>query len=297
MTVLLYLVLAFLTAAVLIPLWTGLTEKYGHLQNNYCGRPVPQSAGMVFIPVYACAAAWGRLCRLLQPAEAAGVFIIAAGFGLLGLIDDFEYEEKAKGFSGHLRSLIEKGRITTGLLKAVFGFPLSLSAAYLLTGNIIPAFPQACITALSANFLNLLDLRPGRALKGFFLLAWAAILLQPRESVVLLLVPFLLCAMALFPRDLAGRAMLGDCGVNILGGVAGFLMACYAPPGPRLVYFLLLLIVHGLAEKISFSRLIENSPPLLFLDRLGRGDLQERKGKERKGRPEKEVEIVQPPNR
>ena len=178
MTVLLYLVLAFLTAAVLIPLWTGLTEKYGHLQNNYCGRPVPQSAGMVFIPVYACAAAWGRLCRLLQPAEAAGVFIIAAGFGLLGLIDDFEYEEKAKGFSGHLRSLIEKGRITTGFKSGVW-VSASLSAAYLLTGNIIPAFPQACITALSANFLNLLDLRPGRALKRVFLLAWAAILPAP----------------------------------------------------------------------------------------------------------------------
>ena len=108
---------------------------------------------------------------------------------------------------------------------------------------------RAALVALSANLLNLVDLRPGRALKVFFVLAFISVCLVPGETSVLLLFPFLLAALVYLPQDLAAQGMLGDAGANVLGGVLGLNLVLNAPALWQLLYFTVLVLIHLLTEK------------------------------------------------
>ena len=70
----------------------------------------------------------------------------------------------------------------------------------------------ALLVGLSANALNQLDTKPGRALKAFFL-ASALLGFRPRKAVA--------AAVLLAPYDLREMAMLGDSGANALGALLG----------------------------------------------------------------------------
>jgi UDP-GlcNAc:undecaprenyl-phosphate GlcNAc-1-phosphate transferase len=149
------------------------------------------------------------------------------------------------------------------------------------------------VIALSANTVNLADLRPGRALKvGFVLLAFAllsTLVLCARSNVpvggtilavtivgVLLGGPLL----AMWPYDVSERGMLGDGGANAIGALLGYVIfvglapAASAGSGPALailgIVAGLLLLVNGLSERYSYSEFIERSAVLRWLDRLGR---------------------------
>jgi hypothetical protein len=170
-----------------------------------------------------------------------------AGIALLGLADDL-WSGPERGFRAHLRS----GR-TTGALKAA-GIPLlALAATRSLSG--------ALLVSLSANGLNLLDTRPGRALKAFF--AGATALGDPTGSYVPV-------AVLLAPYDLREMTMLGDAGSNALGAVLGYgSVATFTARGRRLAIAALVgLTIVG--ETRSLGALIERTPGLSYLDRLGR---------------------------
>ena len=121
----------------------------GPLARNYRGLRLPLVGALV-------ALGGARAPRRVR--------LSVAGIALIGLADDL-VSGPERGFRQHLGS----GR-TTGVLKAV-GIPvLALAATRSLSG--------AALVSLSANGLNLLDTRPGRALKAF--LAGAA--LAPRTD-------------------------------------------------------------------------------------------------------------------
>ena len=76
--------------------------------------------------------------------------------------------------------------------------------------------------------------------------------------------------LAVLPEDLGERVMLGDCGANALGALLGLRLASI--PGRESRAGLLAGIV-GLtlaSEKVSFTTVIEATPGLRDLDRLGR---------------------------
>ena len=119
--------------------------------------------------------------------------------------------------------------------------------------------------------INLLDRAPGRAAKTALLIgvplgiagegAWAAPAAAVFGALLYCLVP-----------DLRERAMLGDAGANPLGAVIGVgLIVSLTEPG-RLIAIALLLALNLASEKWSFSRAIEATPPLRWLDGLGRKD-------------------------
>ena len=76
--------------------------------------------------------------------------------------------------------------------------------------------------------------------------------------------------LAYFPEDLKGRAMLGDTGSNVLGGVIGFSLITAAGIYLKLFTLTFLLLVHIYSEYRSLSLLIEETVWLKLIDDWGR---------------------------
>jgi hypothetical protein len=166
-----------------------------------------------------------------------------AAIAAIGLADDL-WSGPERGFRRHLRA----GR-TTGVLKLV-GIPL---AGLLATRQI----SGALLVGLSANFLNQLDTRPGRALKAY--LAGALLVGAPTRSAVFLL-----------PYDLREKVMLGDAGSNALGAMLGLSSVSRITGRSRWLAIGALAGLTLLGERRSLGELIERTPGLRTLDHVGR---------------------------
>jgi len=161
----------------------------------------------------------------------------------IGLADD-AWSGPERGFAAHLRA----GR-STGVLKAV-GIPLvGLVRTRSLSG--------ALLVALSANALNQLDTKPGRALKAYLLAALAV------DAPLGL-------AVCLLPYDLREMAMLGDGGANGLGAMLGLSSVNRFTGRGRWVAIGALAGLTLLGERRSLGELIERTPVLRELDAWGR---------------------------
>jgi hypothetical protein len=170
-----------------------------------------------------------------------------AAIGLLGLADDL-WSGPERGFRSHLA----KGS-TTGVAKAV-GIPLVALAT-------TRSLRKATLVALAANVLNQLDTRPGRALKAF--LAGAAVVRGPAKAYVPI-------AVLLAPYDLREMTMLGDAGANALGALLGYGSVGKLTARGQLFAIAALAGLTAVGEARSLGELIERTPVLSRLDRLGR---------------------------
>jgi hypothetical protein len=131
------------------------------------------------------------------------------------------------------------------------------------------------VVAGSANLLNLLDLRPGRALKAALLgaawpLARASRAPDAADAALPAAAALATGALVLLPADLAERTMLGDCGANAAGALLGVAALGRLGPRGRTAALLALVALTVASERISFTRVIESTPGLRELDRLGR---------------------------
>jgi hypothetical protein len=161
----------------------------------------------------------------------------------IGFADDL-LAGPERGFAGHLRA----GR-TTGVLKLI-GIPLvGLLTTRRLSG--------ALLVGLGANALNQLDTKPGRALKAY---ALAALPLRAP----------LLPAVLIAPYDLREMAMLGDSGSNALGALLGLNSVDRFTGRSRWLAIGALAGFNLLGEVRSLGELIERTPVLRDLDRVGR---------------------------
>jgi UDP-GlcNAc:undecaprenyl-phosphate GlcNAc-1-phosphate transferase len=223
-------------------------------RTNHRGRPVTLLEG----PALAVAAS---LTATLPLASAA-----LAGFGAaaVGAYDDAVgvRQPLAKGFRGHLAAL-RRGQVTTGTAK-VAGIGLVATASVLLLEDLddrrlLDVLVGAGVVAASANLLNLLDLRPGRALKAGLLAA--LVLRQPGPAAA---------AAALLPGDLRERTMLGDSGANAYGALLGLAIVDRGSRRSQALALSALVLLNAASELVSFSRVIDAVAPLRWVDRLGR---------------------------
>ena len=256
-----------------------LTAKLSGLlrgrRKNFRGRYIPALGGLLVLPVCLY-----LLCTaLLSPAPRAEIALPVLLFAwlLLGLADDLFGGADRRGFRGHVGALL-RGELTTGNLKLLGGGLLALLMAYLLTTreprwlNLILA---ALLIALMANGINLFDLRPGRALKVYWLFSLpVAIFLLPilPNNVGTALLLLLLATLIYAPFDFAGMMMLGDTGANPLGAFLGLSLALALPLPAQVIVLLLLLALHLYTERVSLTRVIERTLLLRWFDRLGRSD-------------------------
>jgi UDP-N-acetylmuramyl pentapeptide phosphotransferase/UDP-N-acetylglucosamine-1-phosphate transferase len=238
---------------------------------NHRGEPVTLLEG----PAYAVGSAAAlAIVPGVSPGLRAAAVGAAASAGLFGIYDDLSGSSARRGLRGHLDAL-RKGEVTTGIVKMV-----GIGTTGLIAGAIVRQGPRdttvdkllAGVTiAAAANTVNLLDLRPGRAIKAATIAAAPAVLrgnASPGASAVRCV--GLGAALALLPEDLDERAMLGDAGANVLGAVIGTAAVASASRA-GLAWRAATLIAATLAsEKVSFTAVIARTPPLRILDGLGR---------------------------
>lgn len=254
--------ISFDAAIFLILLLHLLVSSAGWFRENYAGLRIPNSFGLVFPITWLVAQPFSR-DRESYPVA----LMLTLTWALLGLLDDLYGSRGARGFQGHVRALL-RGRLTTGGAKLLIGGGVSLLAGWFVSRGSWPfAILNGLLIALCTNFLNLLDLRPGRALKAFFglgIIAWA---LNPPASGGL--VPLFAAAVVYAPLDFSARAMMGDVGSNTLGAMAGLALVLSLGVWGKIGLVLMLMAVHLYAEIASLSDLIERVAPLRWLDRLG----------------------------
>jgi hypothetical protein len=209
------------------------------------------------------------------------LFPVLAGSCAFGLFDDWAGSNQTKGFKGHLKALAH-GRLTTGGLKFLgIGFLslfLAISLYYDGADSILQVILVCCTVALTANLMNLFDLRPGRAQKIYFLGLAAALAFIVAFGVVKLngwnLAALALAGLgplvAVWRFDLGERGMIGDAGANSMGAFLGFLYATALPTWMLIIAVVALIAVNLLSERVSFSKIIEANAVLSAVDGWGR---------------------------
>ena len=227
---------------------------------NHRGEPVSLLEG----PALAIAGTLAAPCAPGLPARArAAIAVAGLGAAAFGCYDDLAGSGDRRGFRGHLGALA-RGEVTTGAVKIGGIGAAGAVASVLAGGRRADMAMNAGLIAGAANLLNLLDLRPGRAIKAA--LAAGAPLATRRPAAV---AAPLGAALALLPEDLGERAMLGDAGANALGAMLGA-AACGASRRSRAAMLAGIATLTAASEVVSFTRVIERTRPLRWLDMLGR---------------------------
>jgi UDP-GlcNAc:undecaprenyl-phosphate/decaprenyl-phosphate GlcNAc-1-phosphate transferase len=201
-----------------------------------------------------------------------GLAIVAVGFFLFGTIDDLltvAGGPRARGFAGHL-SAIRRGVVTGGIVKILGGGAVALIAGALWETKPVAALLDAALVALSANLVNLLDLRPGRGVKVFFIWWLPLAIAAWRQPFLPASISVAAAAAVWLPSDLRERGMLGDSGANLLGAIGGAGLALVLPGAGKLVALIFLMLLTLASELVSFSSVIRKTAPLAWFDRLGR---------------------------
>lgn len=258
-----------------------------------------------------------------QPRAALGGVVASLGGGLAGYIDDVDQGahdggKVAKGLKGHLGALAH-GQVTTGVIK-IAGIGASALAASALVGSkatsvggkVSDLALNTVLIAGTANLANLLDLRPGRALKATVLVATplsyfscaaaktpasGASVTSATASVTsgasgapsatpaapasasgasaqrLLASGLNAAAITALVEDLQETTMLGDTGANAAGALLGTSLAANDSWKLRLGTALGVVGLILASEKVSFSKVIAANPALNWLDQLWRRPL------------------------
>ena len=237
-------------------------------RTNHRGEPVTLLEGpAVALGAVAIQFISPERTRLTPQAQA--LALAGAGALAFGAYDDLAGSGKRRGLRGHLGALAH-GEVTTGAVKLGGIGATGVVSALLIRGD-GPADVaiNAGLIAGGANLLNLFDLRPGRAIK---VTAASAALIAAgggAEGAAAAAAP-LGAAVALLPEDLGERAMLGDAGANALGAMLGAAAAVSLPRPARLALLGGIVALTAASEKVSFTKVIERTPPLRWLDMLGR---------------------------
>ena len=243
-----------------------------------------------------------------QPRAALGGVVASLGGAVAGYIDDVDQgahdgDKVAKGLKGHLGALAH-GQVTTGVIK-IAGIGASALAASALVGSkatsvggkVSDLALNTVLIAGTANLANLLDLRPGRALKATVLVAAPlsyfscagakapalgasdapsakpVLPASPASAQRLLASGLNAAAITALVEDLQETTMLGDTGANAAGALLGTSLAANDSWKLRLGTTLSVVGLILASEKVSFSKVIAANPALNWLDQLWRRPL------------------------
>lgn len=178
-------------------------------RKNYAGRTVEWYAG----PASAAGAA--LVAARVHPA--AGLAVAAAG--ACGAYDDVVGAgDPRRGFRAHLSALRE-GEVTSGAVKLFGVSAAGLVAGAFLKKRVVDKVLAGVVIAGAAHFVNLVDVRPGRAAGSVVALGVPGMVRKGAGGA--LAAATVGAAAAVLPDDLGERVMLGDTGAHALGAALG----------------------------------------------------------------------------
>lgn len=254
-----------------------LLRESAATRKNYQGVDIPVGVGISFplalLLAYIIVFLFAPLYE--QPLNQEVYFLFLMGLFaicLLGFADDMLGQRDTLGFKGHLTALL-RGKMTTGGLKAAGGALIALFWALFLAAGWPEIIVNTLLIALFANMLNLLDLRPGRAVKGFLFFFFLLVLLAAGKIDWVLLTPLLGAVLYYAHFDLKALTMMGDSGSNVLGLALGFVAAASLSFSIKIGVMFFLIFMHLLTEKYSLTQIIEDVPILRIIDQWGRGKI------------------------
>lgn len=265
LTFILSIVLSFIGAPIILK----ILLKGDILNLNYKKEKIPICMGLLFIFVQVIC-----LSIIFIITESVNNYIVYYLFifilmGFVGLVDDLIGDNEVKGLKGHILSFL-KGDPTTGGIKAGIGFLSALFYSIIFSRNLIEIVINTLVIALFTNLINLFDLRPGRAIKVFIIFSIILFFTAMIKEYNFILYSFYGILIMYFPLDLKARAMMGDVGSNVMGLTLGIYCVHTHNIIIKLIYLFFLILIHLIAEKFSFSKIINNNNILKFLDNLGR---------------------------
>ena len=239
----------------------------GWARTNYSGDVVTLLEGPAFVV--------GAVAGALASGAGAPAAVAGLGGAAFGALDDLAGESSSKGLRGHLAAA-RRGEVTTGAIKIVGLGATGLLTACILDRSRTRAQPittliGGAVIAGSANIVNLLDLRPGRALKVALLISAPLLAIgggTPSSTAAAGAAAG--AALACLPEDLAGRSMLGDTGANSAGAMLGAALVSRSGLSGRLLALAAVTALTLASERFSFTTFIESTPGLRELDALGR---------------------------
>lgn len=255
-------------------------------RTSFSGKTVSLKGGLI----NAAALSAATFSQFPHPASFAASVATLSG-AIAGYIDDHledAFPAKGKGFRGHLGAL-RKGKLSSGMMKIILVGAGSLASSGLIATNEVlrkqtqqkksnkiaknlkftaRVVDSTLIIAGTANLFNLLDLRPGRALKiGTFA---ALPFLFAEKSISGMSSGLIAANLMSLPEDLAGTEMLGDLGANALGAAIGTMISLNNSHLVRATGLVSVIALNIASEKISFSKVIAENKVLNYLDLLGR---------------------------
>jgi len=263
-----FVITAAVAALIGAPLLRSLAEG-GFTVENYRSVALPCPLGLL-VPAAVTIALVPLMLLAILGAD--GWELSGLGFVLgvvaLGIADD-AYSGASRGWRGHAAA-VRSGTFSTGALKAIGIAGLALYAArdpshegrWLLS---------ALVLVLATNLFNLLDLRPGRAVKAYVLVAACCSVLAWDEDLFWGLGAWTAAFLVAGAFDLRERGMLGDTGSNAIGAVAGlWLVGSIESDAGLAIAAAVLLAITAYGEFRSISAFVERTPGLRDLDSLGR---------------------------
>lgn len=252
-------------------------------RTNFRGRPVSLSGGVVTAGALTLANLGASIAvkdpQLKYSLRVAAATTASAGF--FGYIDDMDQghhdgNAPAKGFRGHVGAL-KDGHLTTGMIKILGIGSTGLIAATAVAKKdrslsipqrMIRSITSGAVIAGSANMGNLVDLRPGRLQKVDIIASTA---LAATKHPLTQIKAGITCGVALagIGSDLDERTMNGDTGANALGAAIGSALT-HLSLGSQAIALAVIVGLTGASEKVSFTKVINDTPALKFIDDIGR---------------------------
>ena len=265
-------VVATVTALVLAPALRASLAANGFVRENYRGERLPFPFGVAVVAAAAVALVplaliYAATDDSLVEDTPSVVLTFALGVAALGLADDV-LSGASRGWRGH-GAAVMKGSFSTGALKAAgtLGLALWVTSGEASFGDQLLA---TGVLVLATNLFNLLDLRPGRSVKGLVLLGAALMIgkgeLHTFERLGLFIGPLLVAGVF----DVREQAMLGDTGSNLTGALAGLWLVSALGTTGQIVALIVLALITAYGEFRSISDLVDRTPGLSHLDSIGR---------------------------
>lgn len=268
-----YLFIALITFIICIILNKFFNAFKLH-KRNYRGVLIPYSGGTIIYVSLFLSFTFLYFSGLVSLIKALFFLSIITLVYMIGIVDDVLGNSDVKGVKGNINALVSK-KFSTGIIKAVFVIVIACYIYYFFNEEFW--ILKGIVTALTTNLFNLMDLRPGRCIKFYYVFFAFFSFLNIRWTKELFIIFSIIITIYYF-WDAYGFSMLGDSGANLIGFIIGLILCEVV--GTSLFGLIVLLIVlitlQLVLDKYSLSEITKRSTLFDYIDRF----LTERQGRE-----------------